>query len=67
MAIVSESLVAVIEAIPRQQLRYLETIIKVGGEHRTGTLSFEELTQKSSSVLQAESTDKDDVGVVYDS
>src|SRR6266576_46771 len=60
VAIVSESLVAVIEAIPRQQLRYLETIIKVGGEHRTGTLSFEELTQKSSSVLQAESTSKDD-------
>src|SRR6266576_383235 len=60
VAIVSESLVAGIEAIPRQQLRYLETIIKVGGEHRTGTLSFEELTQKSSSVLQAESTDKDD-------
>src|SRR5436309_13429458 len=47
VAIVSESLVAIIEAIPRQQLRYLETIIKVGGKHRTGRLSFEELRPKS--------------------
>ena len=60
VAIVSDSLVAGIEAIPRQQLRYLETIIVVGGEPRTGTLSFEKLTQESSSVLQAESTGKDD-------
>src|ERR1700682_5048269 len=58
--IVSDSLVAGIEAIPRQQLRYLETIIVVGGEPRTGTLSFEKLAQDSSSVLPAESTVKDD-------
>src|ERR1700756_3305074 len=43
VAIVSDSLVAGIEAIPRQQLRYLETIIVVGGEARTGTLSFDKL------------------------
>src|SRR3984893_2942473 len=60
VAIVSDSLVAGIEAIPRQQLRYLETIIVVGGEPRTGALSFEKLAQDSSSVLQAESTGKDD-------
>src|SRR6202171_5320203 len=60
VAIVSDSLLAGIEAIPRGQLRYLETIIVVGGEPRTGTLSFERLTQESSSVLQAESTGKDD-------
>jgi len=60
VAIVSDSLLASIEAIPKQQLRYLETIIVVGGEPRTGALSFEELTQRSSSVLQAESTGKDD-------
>jgi len=60
VAIVSDSLLAGIEAIPRQQLRYLETIIVVGGEPRIGTLSFEKLAQESSSVLQAESTGKDD-------
>jgi benzoate-CoA ligase len=60
VAIISNSLVASIEAIPRQQLRYLETIIVVGGEPRTGIVSFEELAQKSSSELQAESTGKDD-------
>src|ERR1700676_5028799 len=60
-AIVSESLVAAIEAIPRQQLRYLETGMGVGEESRTGTLSFEKLARDSSSVLRAESTGKDDV------
>jgi len=60
VAIVSDSLMAGIQAIPRQQLRYLETVIVVGGEPRTGTLSFEKLAQESSSVLQAESTGKDD-------
>jgi benzoate-CoA ligase family protein len=60
VAIVSDSLLASIEAIPKQQLRYLETIIVVGGEPRTGSLSFDELAQKSCSVLQAESTGKDD-------
>lgn len=60
VAIVSDALVASIDAIPRGQLRYLETIIVVGGEARTGTLSFEKIAQKSSPVLQAESTGKDD-------
>ena len=60
VAIVSDSLVASIDAIPRQQLRYLETIIVVGGEAPPGTLSFEEAAQKSPSVLQAEPTSKDD-------
>jgi benzoate-CoA ligase len=60
-AIVSNPLAATIEAIPRQRLRYLETIIVVGGESRTGTVPFEKLARESSSVLQAESTSKDDV------
>jgi benzoate-CoA ligase family protein len=60
VAIVSDSLAASIEAIPRQQLRYLETIIVVGGEARTGTLSFERLAQKSLFALEAVSTGKDD-------
>src|SRR6476661_9829710 len=59
VAIVSDSLVAAIEAIPRRQLRFLETVIVVGGEPRTGTLPFEKLARESS-VLQAESTGKDD-------
>jgi len=58
VAIISSSLVANIEAIPR--LRYLETIIVVGGEPRTSTVSFEKLTQESSTILPAESTGKDD-------
>jgi benzoate-CoA ligase family protein len=60
VAIVSGSFVAAIEAIPGRQLRYLETIIVVGGEPRTGTLLFEKVAQKNSPVLQAESTGKDD-------
>jgi benzoate-CoA ligase len=60
VAIVSDSLMPALEAIPRQQLRYLETIIVVGGEPRTGTLSFEKLAQGNSPVLEPESTGKDD-------
>jgi benzoate-CoA ligase len=60
VAIVSDSLIAAIEAIPRQQLSFLEKVMVVGGGPRTGTLSFEKLARESSSVLQAESTDKDD-------
>ena len=65
VAIVSDSLMAGIEAIPRKQLRYLETIIVVDsevvdGEARAGTLSFKQLLQENSCVLQPESTGKDD-------
>jgi len=60
VAIVSDSLIAGIEAIPKGQLRYLETIIVVGGEPRTGTLSFEKLVRENSAILQPESTGKDD-------
>jgi len=60
VAIVSESLLPALEAIPRHQLRYLETIIVVGGEPKAGTLSFEKLSQENSSVLEPESTGKDD-------
>jgi len=62
VAIVSDSLVALIEAIPRHQLSYLETIIVAGGEPRTetGTLSFDKLAQENSPVLMAQATSKDD-------
>src|SRR5579863_5319417 len=59
VAIVSESLLALIDAIPRNELRYLETIV-VAGESRTGTLSFDDLTLNSPSELTAEPTNKDD-------
>ncbi len=60
VAIVSESLMPALEAIPRHQLHYLETIIVVGGEPRTGTLSFEKLAEENSPELQPEATSKDD-------
>jgi benzoate-CoA ligase family protein len=60
VAVVSESLLANLDGISKEQLRYLETVIVVGGEARPGTLSFEDVVQKSSSALEAESTSKDD-------
>jgi benzoate-CoA ligase family protein len=60
VAIVSESLLPALEAIPRHRLRYLETTIVVGGEPRTGTLSFEKLARENSPLLQPETTSKDD-------
>lgn len=60
VAIVSDSLLSLIQATPRNELRYLETILVVGGETPTGTLSFEELNRNSSSQLDPEPTSKDD-------
>ena len=60
VAIVSESLLSLIDAIPRNELRYLETIVVVGREARTGTLSFDDLTRDRSAELTAAPTSKDD-------
>jgi len=69
VAIVSEvlfsSMFAAIEEIPRSRLRYLETVLVVGGEphageHRGRELSFESFTDESSPVLEAEPTSRDD-------
>ncbi|MHB8218005.1 MAG: benzoate-CoA ligase family protein [Candidatus Sulfotelmatobacter sp.] len=70
VAIVSNSLLAALEAIPRQRLPYLETVIivesevveseGVDGEPRPGTLSFNQLLQENSAVLQPAATGKDD-------
>jgi benzoate-CoA ligase family protein len=60
VAIVSHTLLAGIEAIPRTRLRYLETVAVVGGEPGSGALSFEFLTKESSPVLEAEPTSRDD-------
>lgn len=58
-AIVSASLLDLIQAIPRNELRYLETLVVVGGDPVNETLSFEELTQNSSE-LEPAATSKDD-------
>ena len=60
VAIVSHSLFAAIDTIPRGRLLYLETIVLVGGEPRSGTLPFDRLRDKSFSTLKAEPTSRDD-------
>src|ERR1700693_4970533 len=60
VAIVSDSLMAGIDSIPRHQLRYFETIHVVTGASRTGPVSFKQLVQENSFALQPESTGKDD-------
>ena len=59
VAIVSDSLLPQLQAIPRNELRYLETIVVVG-EAPPGTLSFEDLTRKNSPELEPAPTRKDD-------
>jgi len=60
VAIVSDSLLALIDAIPRNELRFLETIIAVGGSASEGKLGFENLLQSSSCNLDPAPTSKDD-------
>jgi benzoate-CoA ligase family protein len=60
VAIVSRPLLSLIQAIPRHELRYLETIVVVGDQPPLGETSFEELIQKNSSTLEPEPTSKDD-------
>jgi benzoate-CoA ligase len=60
VAIVSESLIELIQTIPRNELRYLETILAVGGKAPAGTLSYDDLTQGSSCELEPATTSKDD-------
>src|SRR5215469_8714122 len=60
IAIVSESLLPLIKAIPRQNLKFLETILVVGTESWPAILNFGDALSKSSSTLEAVSTSKDD-------
>jgi benzoate-CoA ligase family protein len=60
VSIISDSLLPLVQDIPANKLRYLQTIIVVGDEPRTGTLLFEQWTQKSSPALESEPTRKDD-------
>lgn len=57
--IVSESLLPQIQAIPKGNLRYLETIV-VAGNPPEGTASLRELLEASSPELTAEPMSKDD-------
>src|SRR4029077_21067339 len=56
VAVVSESLYPQMQAIRSEQLHYRETIVVIGDEPRAGTVTFEELTQKSSATLDPEPT-----------
>jgi benzoate-CoA ligase len=60
VAIVSDSLLPLIESIPKNELRYLETIVVVTGKAAADTLSFEDLTRNSSPELDPAPTSKDD-------
>ena len=60
VAIVSQSLLSLVQTTPKHQLRYLETIIVVGAGPLAAAVPFEELTQRSSSTLDPEPTSKDD-------
>jgi len=59
-AIVSEALLPVIKAIPRESMRFLETILVVGTEKWPGLLNFGDALSESSSSLEAAPTSKDD-------
>ena len=64
---VSESLLPQIQAIPKERLRYLKTIV-VFGQAPQGTQSLEKLLDESSPELDAEQTCKDDAAFwVYSS
>ena len=60
VAVVSESLYPQLQAIPVEQLRYLQHIIVVGSTAPPGTLRFDDLMERSSPTLEAEPTSKDD-------
>ena len=61
VAVVSESLLPQLQAIPRQNLRHLREIILVGNAHHAGEYRrFSNLTDAHSSELTAASTTKDD-------
>src|SRR5215813_5671449 len=51
VAIVSETLLPVIKAIPRQDLQFLETILVVGTDSWPGVLNFDDALAESSSSL----------------
>ena len=59
VAIVGDSLLPLVQAIPRGELRYLETIV-VQGNAPAGILALDDLVKSSSDELQPAVTSKDD-------
>jgi benzoate-CoA ligase family protein len=59
VAIVADSLLPLVQAIPREELRYLETIV-VQGKAPSGMLALDDLMTGSSDELQPAVTNKDD-------
>jgi benzoate-CoA ligase family protein len=59
----SGSLLPLIESLSRERLRYLETVIVVGGKPEAGGLSFDQWAQIHSTTLQPEPTSKDDAAL----
>lgn len=59
VAIVHESLMSQVQAIPRERLRYLQQIV-VAGQAVPGCLSLAELLENSSAELEPEPTGRDD-------
>src|SRR5215831_2805539 len=60
IAIVSESLLPLIEAIPLDELRYLERIVVVGGIPSARNVTFDDLLKNNSDALEVAPTSKDD-------
>lgn len=58
--VVAESLLQQIQAIPREHLRFLETILVVGSAAWPGTKDFTTAMEQCSADLEAEPTSKDD-------
>ncbi len=59
IAIVGDSLLPLVQSIPREELRYLEKIVVVGTP-AMGTIPFEDLMRDSSEALAPAPTSKDD-------
>lgn len=59
VVLISESLLPMLQAIPRERLRYLSHIV-VAGESQNDVLSLRELMEAASPQLEAEHTSKDE-------
>ena len=60
VAIVTDSLLPLLQAIPVEKLAYVKKIVVVGREERPDPLSFDSWTRDSSASLDAARTSKDD-------
>jgi benzoate-CoA ligase family protein len=60
VAIVSKSLLPLIQEVPRTELQYLERIVVVGDPTSAGDINFSDFVQGGSNVLQPAPTCKDD-------